>query len=250
MAVTHIHLLLQGVDESSQDSLIIVNMKQVISFVMDHILPHMFLATVGLLAQTRKSFRFLTSDVPFLGYLMKLLPLQNSECTRRCFLLPRPVSLFRISRGMYCQAYSLHSAIQKYGGLHNFRVAVERRRKLTIKRREMRSKRALVAKTSRDRRLQMIINAVDVLMLPVHYRHHTLATLFINNIPPIPVSFEEERISVIVENICWVQYLVNYTDFCEQCENRRGQIGEYEGLERDVMHEFTKPEIWPWLLFM
>jgi hypothetical protein len=249
-ALAHVHVLVQGIDNMVyiRPPLDAVSVTRIMSLVMDQIVPHMDLSTIGMLAQTCKSFQALTSNVGLLDYLMHLLPQKNSETTRRCFLIPRSMPLSRISRGLYSQAHSFHSAIQKYGGMHEFRDAVERRRKLTVKRRDMMHARAMIEETSRGRRMQLVINAVEVLMLPVLYRYHSSATLFVNNIPPIHASLEETRLSFIMENMCWVEYLVVHTDFRVQCVHRRELLGDYEGLERDVMGQFVKPDVWPWLV--
>ncbi|KAJ1464620.1 hypothetical protein T484DRAFT_1757967 [Baffinella frigidus] len=249
-ALAHVHVLVQGIDVMVHVTGVpsVVDVTRIISVAFDHILPHMDLSTIGMLAQTCKSFRALTSDVGLLDYVMRLLPQRNSHATRRCFLIPRSMPLSRISRGLYSQAHSLHSAIQKYGGMHEFRGAVRRRRELTIKRRAMLYIRTAVERASRGRRLQMVIHAVDVLKLPVLSRYRASAALFINNVPPIHESLEEDRLSVILDNMCWVHHLFFHTDFCEQCESRRELVGDYEGLERDVMDGIVKPDVWPWLV--
>jgi len=250
VVLARVHVLVQMFDgrEHVAGAPSVMSVTQLMSVVIDHIVPHMDLSTIGMLAQTCKSFQALTSDIGLLDYVMHLLPQRNSKATRRRFLIPHSTPLSRISRGLYSQAHSLHSAIQKYGGMHEFRDAVMRRRKLTIRRREMVHTRAAIERTSRERRLHMVINAVDVLMLPVLSRYRAAATMFINNVPPIHESLEEGRLSVILDNMCWAHHLVFHTDFSEQCEIRRELVGDYEGLERDVMNGIIRPDVWPWLV--
>jgi hypothetical protein len=224
-----------------------LNITQVLCVVMDQVVPHLDLASVGMLARTCKSLRTMTTDVPLLDYLMRLLPAKNSEDTRRVFLVPRCVPLARISRGMYSQSHGLHSAIQKYGGMEAFREAVESRRRLTLKRRTMSYKRAVDALAQRARRAAMVSNAVTVLRLPPEAHYHPSARLFVNHVPPIAVEQEEVRLTFIMDRICWMHYLAMYTNFTDQLATRREVMGDYPGLANDVMQEFVRPGVWPWL---
>ena len=247
--MTHVHSIVQGIDcnDTHFDRISVVNFIKITSLVVDHVIPHLNLSTLGMLAQTCKSFRKLTTDVTAVDYVIKLLPQRNSRDTRRCFLIPRSVPLLKISRGVYSQAHSFHSTIQKYGGMLGFRDAVERRRKLTHIRRQTMIAKAFAERMSRDRRLQMIVDALAILKLPALSRYHTTVTLFINNVPPVHVLLEEARLSLIMENMCWVHHLVNHTDFTEHCQIRRALVGDYQELERDIMDEFARPDVWPWL---
>ena len=94
----------------------------------------------------------------------------------------------------------------------------------------------------------MVTDAMAVLGLPANtHLIYAPAILFVNNVPPVPEWMEEHQLEIIVENVCWLYYLSTYTDFREQCEIRGDMMGEYPGLVRDVLQDYAKPPIYPWL---
>ena len=219
------------------------------SVVIDLFMPHLNILTLGLMAQTCKSWRVMTSHVELLNYFLRLMPPSNSEATRLRFLIPRAMPLHRISRGFYSQPHSFILAIQKYGGLKGFRAAVEKRRVMTNNRRECQRNRLAAATAARVKRSGLVTDAMTVLGLPANtYMAFTPAILFVNNVPPLPKWMEEHQLAKIVDQVCWLHYLSNFTDFHEQCEVRIEIMGDYPGLFRDVMYDYTRPSIYPWLV--
>lgn len=246
--LTRIHEILIGLEDGVVSCRPHVSLVQIFRLVIDQLTPHLDISTIGIIARTCKSLSVMTSDVTFLDYLLRLIPSSNSEQTRRRFLIPRTAPICRISRGLYSQSDSLHLAIQKYGGMNEFRYAVEKRRIMTIKRRNQKRERLLQATIARMRRSIMVTDAMEVLGLPADtHLLYPPAILFINNIPPIPMILAEIRLARIVETVCWLFYLRNYTDFYEACETRREIMGDYPGLTRDVSDDYEKPLKWPWL---
>ena len=221
---------------------------QLFRLVMDQIVPHLEISTIGMMGRTCKSLRGMTSNETFLNYMLRLLPHSNSLQTRRRFLIPRSMPLHRITRGFYSQPHSLLLAIDKYGGMKGFRTAVEKRRIVTTTRRNMANVRFAQREAGRMRRLDMVTDAMKVLCLPPNTRYkYPLTMLFVNNVPPVPQEMETYRIIRIVEGMCWLHYLTTYTDFHEACDNRREIMGDYPGLVRDVVEDYDRPTKWPWL---
>jgi hypothetical protein len=269
---SYIHALIQGLDDGvgtnyvspyivqrrirkatplsrSSHTRPLFNILQLFRIVMDQLVPHLDLSAIGVMARTCKSLRVMTSDGIFLRYILRLLPQSNCKETRRRFLIPSSMPLCRIARGVYSQSCSLLRAIETHGGMDGFRTAVAKRRIVTIKRRKMSHDRFLLVLVARKRRMTMLTDAMEVLGLP-HSAHMSYppSMLFVNNVPPIPLEIEEFRLSRIVECVCWCHYLRSYTNFHEACETRREVMGDYPGLERDVVEEYDRPEAWPWLI--
>jgi hypothetical protein len=248
--LTRVHAIIERLDDGVVilDPCAGMNVTRVLCVVMDQIMSRLNLHTVGMLAQTCSSLRIMTTDVHLLDYILHLIPGKNSEDTRRVFQIPRSIPLSRISRGLYSQAYSFHSAIQKYGGMNAFRDAVDSRRLVTRKRREITRARMTIAQALRDRREKLVTDAVLVLRLPPASRFHPSASLFINNVPPVMVHQEEVRLAFVIDRVCWMHYLVTYTDFTDKYEALQDVMGEYPGILRDVMDQFARPDVWPWLV--
>ena len=109
--------------------------------------------------------------------------------------------------------------------------------------------RLFVANAARMKRSDMVKDAMAVLGLPSNtHLIYAPVVLFVNNVPPVPEWMEEHHLALIVENICWLYYLNNYTDFYEARELRREVMGDYQGLVRDVLQDYAKPSIYPWLI--
>ena len=246
-----VHELVNGLDDAvvpggSHKGVSHLNL--LLRVVLDHLMPHLDISSIGMMARTCKSLRVMTSNGTLLDHLLLLLPQINSEQTRRRFLIPRSVALRRISRGVYSQPHGLKLAIDKYGGMDGFRKAVQKRHTLTIKRRKLVYDRYVQKLVTRANRLTVVSDAFEVVGLPPGtHLSYPAAILFVNNIPAVNIEIEDYRLSRIVECACWLYYLHHYTDFCERCESRREIMGDYPGLERDILQEYDKPLVWPWL---
>jgi hypothetical protein len=219
----------------------------ILSMIIDPMIRHLNLCHVALLANSCRSLRVLTSDEQLLHFLIHLLPSKNAQETRHRFLIPRKIKLEHMSLHRYSQQHAFVYAMQTYHGLEGFRREVVRRRAMLTTRRERATQLLQYQSRQRERRRQLVADAMRVVGLPMTFWDVHIHTIrFVYDVAITPEQ-EEFHLIHLIENICWKHYLDACTDFKDRVKARIDLFGYYPGLSRDIQQEFVRPLVWPWL---